>query len=264
MDVMRPINEVHHVVSRSCSLLGGAPNNKSQGRHSSLLSNMLAGVVPVVSLVNALQASRKMGSLSIATLLLDPVITSGVPSPPTRRRLVGHAAPGWTGPRSRRIPKFSKHSAPESALPAPLQDGDGLAGRHLQNLHLTRLPLGLSCDDVRSDYGHRRHGMACLLSSRRGSDRHSSSCLECWVLTGGWRRHFRLHAGSYLFWESSSISSSGLCRQCLLRYPAFPHCQHTGRPSMWRLAGGGRAPVGALVSSHGLAGGPAAIFAALA
>jgi hypothetical protein len=38
---------------------------------------------------------------------------------------------------------------------------------------------------------------------------------------------------------------------------AFPYCQHTGPQFLWRSAGGDRVPIGALVISHSLAGGPA-------
>jgi hypothetical protein len=60
-------------------------------------------------------------------------------------------------------------------------------------------------------------------------------------------------AGSYSFPESWSTSSV-LLRQSALRWPAFPHWQHTGRPFLRRLAGRGRVPVVAVITSRSLAG----------
>jgi hypothetical protein len=54
VDVMQPVCEVHHVVCRRRLLVGGASNNKSQGRPHFIPCIMLEGIVPVVSHVDVL------------------------------------------------------------------------------------------------------------------------------------------------------------------------------------------------------------------
>jgi hypothetical protein len=49
MGVMQPIHKVCHVVDCRLLLVGGDPNNRSQGKCSSLLNTMLASIMPVVS-----------------------------------------------------------------------------------------------------------------------------------------------------------------------------------------------------------------------
>jgi hypothetical protein len=61
------------------------------------------------------------------------------------------------------------------------------------------------------------------------------------------------------FLQSLSITSSAsLGQQSVLRWTAFPHCQHTGHPYLWCSASGSCVPTGALITSCSLAGGPAA------
>jgi hypothetical protein len=115
---------------------------------------------------------------------------------------------------------------PLSALPAPLQDGNPLPWRHLQNVRSARLPLGLSCDDVWPDNGQRCPGvyshMAWLLHPAiRLPSVHLANTLS--VKWGGWGRWRTL--------ELWSTFSCGLCLQSLSNGPGFPHHQHASRPS---------------------------------
>jgi hypothetical protein len=50
----RPLDEVRHIVDRGLLLVVGSPKDRSQGSGNTYPNTLLAGVVPIVSSVDAL------------------------------------------------------------------------------------------------------------------------------------------------------------------------------------------------------------------
>jgi hypothetical protein len=179
---------------------------------------------------------------------------------------------GWT--RSfyrRRTRKPSIRSSPKTALALPSSRRRQSHRTLLQNVWPTCFRLRLSCGHIRLGDCQSHHGVnfytAWLLSHPALGNQavicplaQQVQCQTRWW--GWWRRRPHLHAGSYSFTVSSSTALWVLRRQPLLKWPAFPHCQHTIPPVLQLSAGNVRVPVGALVPPRSLVGSPAAASAA--
>jgi hypothetical protein len=63
MDVMQPLHEISHVVSRGFLLVGENPKQQVAGQTSLPPEHHAVGIVPVISWVDALLANRNRGSL---------------------------------------------------------------------------------------------------------------------------------------------------------------------------------------------------------